>query len=257
MAEKGVARAKDIAKHLNVSPFSVTGALRALADRELINYTSYDVVTLTSMGEAVAKDVVHRDEVLRDFLVKVLLVEETEADSAACQMEHSILKTVLDRFIRFAEFLETCPSGGANWMSGFGYHCETGGIQEDCEKCVSWSLKDLRRRAKRGGGETNRPRLIELQSGQKGRVLRIKARGAVLKRILEMGIEPGALIEVEGIAPEGDVIQVKVRGHHLSLKKHEAQGIEIEVMEPAFCASTETKKHVVEDASKGSAGAKT
>ena len=79
--EKQAARAKDIGKHLEVSRSSVTGALHALADRELINYAPYDVITLTDKGQALAEDVVRRHEVLRDFFVKVLTadaaIEET------------------------------------------------------------------------------------------------------------------------------------------------------------------------------------
>ena len=47
VAAKQVARVKDIAKKIQVKNSSVTGALRPLADKGLINYTPYDVVTLT------------------------------------------------------------------------------------------------------------------------------------------------------------------------------------------------------------------
>ena len=99
VAEKQVARPKDIARQLNVSYASVTGALRALADKELINYSPYDVVTLTSKGKTTAEDVVRRHEALRNFFVNVLAVNEKDADEAACKMEHSIPDLILERFI--------------------------------------------------------------------------------------------------------------------------------------------------------------
>ena len=69
--EKQAARARDIAQRLQVNRSSVTGALQSLAQKGLVNYEPYEAITLTQKGVAVAKDVVRRHEVLRDFLVKV------------------------------------------------------------------------------------------------------------------------------------------------------------------------------------------
>ena len=52
VAVKQAARAKDISARLSVSNSSVTGALRTLADRGLINYAPYDLITLTPLGQA-------------------------------------------------------------------------------------------------------------------------------------------------------------------------------------------------------------
>ena len=229
IAEKQAVRPKDIARRLKVSNSSVTGALRSLADKELINYAPYDVITLTASGKAFAKDVIRRHEVLRDFFVKVLAVEESDADKAACRMEHSIPKLILERFIQFAEFVEVCPRGGAKWVAGFGYRCDHEGTQENCERCISVILEELKKQRLQGdrnGMET--VKLKELKPGQKGKVLRISTRGATNKRIVEMGITAGAVVEVERVAPLGDPIDVKVKGYHLSLRKEEAEGIEVE-----------------------------
>ena len=72
--------------------------------------------------------------------------------------------------------------------------------------------------------------LKDLKPGQKGKVLKINARGETNKRIVEMGVTPGAVVEVERVAPLGDPIDIKVKGYHLSLRKEEADGIEIEVL---------------------------
>ncbi len=231
IAEKQAVRPKDIARRLKVSNSSVTGALRCLADKELINYAPYDVISLTSTGKSAAKDVVRRHEVLSDFFVKVLAVEEADADKAACQMEHSIPKVILERFIQFAEFVEVCPRGGAKWIAGFGYHCDQGDTQENCEKCISVTLEEVRQRRQQGGQKTMRiVKLKDLKPGQKGKVLKINTRGETNKRIVEMGVTPGAVVEVERVAPLGDPIDIKVKGYHLSLRKEEAGGIEIEAL---------------------------
>jgi len=231
IAEKQAVRPKDIARRLKVSNPSVTGALRSLANKKLINYAPYDVISLTPSGKTAAKDVVRRHEVLRDFFVKVLTVEEAAADKAACQMEHSIPMVILERFIQFAEFVEVCPRGGAKWIAGFGYHCDQGDTQENCEKCISVTLEEVRQRRQQGGWkEMTTAKLKDLKPGQKGKVLKINVRGETGKRIVEMGVIPGAVVEVERVAPLGDPIDIKVKGYHLSLRKNEAEGIEIETL---------------------------
>lgn len=231
IAEKQAVRPKDIAKRLKVSNSSVTGALRSLADKKLINYAPYDVITLTPDGKTAAKDVIRRHEVLSDFFVRFLAVEERDADRAACQMEHSIPKVILERFIQFAEFIEVCPRGGAKWIAGFNYHCDHSGTQENCEKCISMTLEEVKQRRQQGGSKSmTTGKLKDLKPGQRGKVLKINARGETNKRIVEMGVTPGAVIEVERVAPLGDPIDIKVKGYHLSLRKEEAGGIEIEAM---------------------------
>jgi len=229
IAEKQAVRPKDIAKYLKVSNSSVTGALRSLAERKLINYTPYDVISLTTSGKAAAKDVIRRHEILREFFVKVLTVDQLDADKAACRMEHSIPKVILERFIQFAEFVEVCPRAGSKWIASFGYYCDQGNTVENCEKCISVALEEVRQRRQQGGRKTMRTSsLKDLKPGQKGKVLKISVRGEVNKRIVEMGITRGSVVEVERVAPLGDPIDVKVKGYHLSLRKDEAEGIEIE-----------------------------
>jgi DtxR family Mn-dependent transcriptional regulator len=231
IAEKKAVRPKDIAQRLKVSNSSVTGALRSLAEKKLINYAPYDVISLTQNGEIVAKDVIRRHEVLKDFFVKVLAVNEEDADEAACKMEHSIPKIILERFIQFAEFIEVCPRGGSKWIAGFGYRCDHNDNQEYCEKCIETTLKEIQEKRKAGGRKTmSSVSLKELQPGQKAKVVKIKSRGPASRRIVEMGITTNSIVEVERVAPMGDPIDIKVKGYHLSLRKDEAAGIEVEVI---------------------------
>ena len=134
--EKMAARAKDISKFLGVKASSVTGALKTLSGLGLVNYAPYDLITLTEDGKVVAEDIVHRHKALKRFLVKVLGVESEEADEAACKMEHSVPKNIVNRFIKYAEYVERCPKGSITWESGFGYFCKHGCTKEDgCSHC--------------------------------------------------------------------------------------------------------------------------
>ncbi len=73
-------------------------------------------------------------------------------------------------------------------------------------------------------------KLKDLKPGQRGKVLKVNAREGANKRMVEMGVTPGAVVEVKRVAPLGDPIDIKVKGYHLSMRKDEADGIEIEVL---------------------------
>ncbi len=107
VGQKGAARAKDIADRLGVTNASVTGALHSLAEKELINYVPYDVITLTSGGEEIARAVVERHEMLFDFFRNVLHVDEGVAQECACRMEHAMPDSVR---VSFADFIEEVKS---------------------------------------------------------------------------------------------------------------------------------------------------
>jgi DtxR family Mn-dependent transcriptional regulator len=120
--EKRAARPKDIARHLSVSPPSVTAALQNLGARGLVNYHPYDLVTLTPRGRRVARDVIRRHEGLRRFFVDILRIDDEEADRVACDMEHAIPPQVMDRLLTFIDFIADSPHGGLTWSpdEGFG-----------------------------------------------------------------------------------------------------------------------------------------
>lgn len=143
--EHTVARVKDIADRLKVSRSSVTGMLQSLRDHHFVNYEPYGFVTLTTEGAMIAKRVVRRHEALRDFMVEVLSIDANVADEAACHMEHGISKQVVDRFLDFAEFVQTCPRAGAKWINGFGYRCaEAAQAPGDCKRCIETCLESVK-----------------------------------------------------------------------------------------------------------------
>lgn len=103
------ARSRDIAESLNVHKSTVTAALKTLGQMELINYAPYEAVTLTPTGRQVAEDVARRHAALRDFFVDVLKVDEGMAEKAACGMEHSVPREIVERLADFAIHMRGCP----------------------------------------------------------------------------------------------------------------------------------------------------
>lgn len=132
--EKMAARAKDIASYLKVKASSVTSALRTLGGLGLINYAPYDLITLTESGRKAAIEIVDRHQALQSFLTDVLGVNVKEADEAACKMEHSVPGAIVERLIKYAEYVKTCPKGGITWESGFGFYCKDGCSDHTCDR---------------------------------------------------------------------------------------------------------------------------
>lgn len=235
--EKQAARAKDISRQLAVNGSSVTGALRALADRELINYAPYDIITLTPKGRECAEDIVRRHEALHDFFVRVLGVEEADAERAACDMEHAVPRTILERFIDFVEFMEVCPRAGAKWLRMFVEQCRESVDYGKCRACVASCVQDTKARAamvrnaqaKKRAEES--PALDGLASGQKAMVVEVNASRGAKKRMSDMGLTPGALVEVERSNAPDDGVEVKLRGRRHVLRPEDAAGVAVELLQ--------------------------
>jgi len=94
---------------VGVKNSSVTGALRVLANKGLVNYIPYKVITLTTEGRRISEDIVQRHNVLRDFFVDVLLLKTGVADRVACTMEHGLSAEILDRLTWFLKYLKQRP----------------------------------------------------------------------------------------------------------------------------------------------------
>ncbi|HZH90830.1 MAG TPA: ferrous iron transport protein A [Pyrinomonadaceae bacterium] len=69
--------------------------------------------------------------------------------------------------------------------------------------------------------------LDALPYGTEARVLSVDGESAVARRLMEMGVVPGAPVCVIKAAPLGDPIEVRVRGYHLALRRAEAQTIKV------------------------------
>lgn len=70
--------------------------------------------------------------------------------------------------------------------------------------------------------------LRNVKCGQSVRVVKLHGEGAVKRRIMDMGITKGTQIFVRKVAPLGDPVEVTVRGYELSLRKEDAQMIEVQ-----------------------------
>lgn len=205
------ARSRDIAESLNVHKSTVTAALKSLGHMKLINYAPYEAVTLTPEGQRLAEDVVVRHAALKDFFVNVLRVDGEVAESAACGMEHSIPREIVEKLAKFATQMRGCPR-----IEG-----ETKTSDNTCTACLT---RETAPKAK----PTVQTTLDKVKPGETVTVALVKGGGQVKKRITEMGLIRGTVVTIERIAPMGDPIDIKIRGYRLSLRMEEAARIYVE-----------------------------
>ncbi|NLZ84063.1 MAG: ferrous iron transport protein A [Clostridiales bacterium] len=69
--------------------------------------------------------------------------------------------------------------------------------------------------------------LKDFKPGEEGTVVSIGQKGPIKRRIMDMGVTPGVNIKVIKVAPLGDPIEINIRGYELSLRKDEAELIEM------------------------------
>lgn len=70
--------------------------------------------------------------------------------------------------------------------------------------------------------------LNDIAPGDSCRVVKLHDTGQTRRRIMDMGITPGTEITVKKVAPLNDPVDMSVRGYHLSLRRSDCKGIEVE-----------------------------
>jgi ferrous iron transport protein A len=74
-----------------------------------------------------------------------------------------------------------------------------------------------------------RTTLSQLSPGKTGIVAKVRGSGSIQRRIIDMGVTAGTEIEMLKFAPLGDPVEVRVKGFNLSLRKAEAEFIELDI----------------------------
>ena len=70
--------------------------------------------------------------------------------------------------------------------------------------------------------------LRQVKVGETATVVKLHGEGAVKRRIMDMGITKGVQVYVRKVAPLGDPVEVNVRGYELSIRKNDAEMIEVQ-----------------------------
>jgi len=143
--EKHFARVSDISTAIEVGKSAVTAALKSLSEKGLVNYRSYEPVTLSKKGEQMAEQILLRRRIIQDFLEKVLAVEKNLVESAACKLEHAVDKEVLDRFICFLAFISRAQKKEKTLRKEFMQFISGGAGSWSCQQCIDEYMKNFER----------------------------------------------------------------------------------------------------------------
>ena len=105
--KKNYVRVKDIAKEMKVRMPSVTGALKALTDRNLVRHEKYEYVELTEDGIKIADEIKRRHDLISKFLTHILKIDPEIAEKDACKIEHSVSPITVERLIKLVESMDS------------------------------------------------------------------------------------------------------------------------------------------------------
>ena len=134
--ENKAARVKDVSKYLNIGGPATSDAVKILAERKLINYVTYEIITITEKGKKRAEEKINRHRTISNFLEKVLQVEPEKLEEGAKSIEYSMPEEVLNKFVSFLNFMENCSCKEPKWVKSYKYYSENGDMQEKCKLCM-------------------------------------------------------------------------------------------------------------------------
>jgi len=72
--------------------------------------------------------------------------------------------------------------------------------------------------------------LKEMNPGDSAKIVKVHGEGAIKRRIMDMGLTKGITLTVRKVAPLGDPVEITVRGYELSIRKFDAEMVEVEVL---------------------------
>ena len=133
--EQGVARSREIANRLGVSRPSVTGALRALAERGYAYYEPYGQIRLTGDGAHEARQMLLRHRAAHDFFVSVLGLAEERADEIAGEIEKRLPGDLLCRLVQFNDYYKKRTQVPFRWEPHCSGLCTTLYGEDPAERC--------------------------------------------------------------------------------------------------------------------------
>ena len=180
------ASTNDLAARLNIKPASVTGMVQKLASAEppLVDYQKHQGVTLTSEGKRAALEVLRRHRLLETWLVQSLGYTWDEVHEEACRLEHVISEDFEARMAAALGHPERDPHGHPI---------------PDADLVMPT--------------DEARP-LSSLRPTQQAIMLRVNDEDPALLRYLdELGITPGAQLEISAYSPFDNNLTLSIAGH--------------------------------------------
>lgn len=167
----------EIATYMMVSAGSVTTMIKKMAELGLVEHEPYQGISLTPMGERVAKQLTRAHRILEVFLVDTLELPWNDVHELACKLEHYISEDIITQIDKKLNHPKTCPHGNP----------------------VDPDFKD------------GSIRLHDAQQGDRLKVVKITdERVEFLRHLEEIGLLPGVEFQAVGWTPIDDLIHLQI-----------------------------------------------
>lgn len=196
------ARTGDLAAALGVSPATATAMVKRMVGQGLVTHVPYKGVALSSTGRKLAAAVVRRHRTVERFLSDVLGYTWAEADRLAPAFEHDLPQEVEDRLFNALGRPSECPHG-----------FPIPSVDDD--------------------GVPQLSQLYEMEPGQRAVVaLSSSVSPAMVAFLGEMGLVPGAEVEVLGKQPFGGPLILRVAGEERALGERAGRQVRVRMLAP-------------------------
>jgi DtxR family Mn-dependent transcriptional regulator len=207
----GAAGTNDIAAQLAIAPASVSGMIRRLAAQGLLRHERYHGVRLTSAGRTAALRTIRRHRIIECYLTQVLGYDWDRVHDEAERMEHAASDELIERMATALGDPVVDPHGAP-------IPTREGAVDE-----------------------RRHPSLADLKIGERARIVRMSDEDSgFLRYLADLGITPGANVEVADRAPFDGPLTVKVGRATHAVGASAAARVYIEV--PAVGASARRRR---------------
>jgi DtxR family transcriptional regulator, Mn-dependent transcriptional regulator len=203
LGSSSVARVRDIAEEMNVSPASVSPAMKRLAEKNLVSYSKRNYIELTDKGLFIARRTLTRHNLLKRFLSEILGIDSEQAESDACAMEHFLSETSMERLAAFFEFLAACPDLQLLIETVFS-SCNEDGDKPRCSMSICPLTANLD-----GNSGFRLVRLSDMSPGSSRKIYRINADNHIRKQLIDSGFIEGADLTL--LRPGSETVPFTVR----------------------------------------------
>lgn len=198
------ARTGDLASALRVSPATATAMVKRMMAQDLVKHVPYKGVALSPEGRRLASAVVRRHRIVERFLSDLLGYGWAEADKLAPSFEHDLPQEVEERLFEALGRPSACPHGFP--IPGEGAE-----------------------------GVPQLSQLYDLQPGDKAVVaLSSSVSDALVAFLGDLGLVPGAEVEVIGKQPFGGPLVVRVRGVERALGERAGRQVRVRMLAPGW-----------------------
>ena len=203
-------RTTDIARAFGVKTPSVISALKSLKEKGFVSYERYGDVGLSEKGLARAQSIYERHKALYRFLRLFLGVPDGVASRDACGMEHAMSRETQDALDDWTAFLRHRNNAGDDIAKSFAEFRKT-----RTDRLIE-------------GNRSESLKLSEAKQGHQYVVTKTGGAREIKRRFLDMGLLPGENLSVRNRGPMGFPMEVLIQGYVLSLRKDEAEAVQVQ-----------------------------